>query len=183
MTVFRVVLAVLVVAVSACGSSSSAGTPSPSESPSPSASPSALACTNAGPASSDWPAAASTSAAPAVTSVSATGDALTIAFAQGTPAFDVVPQSNVHFVMDPSGLPADVAGNAGVAIELRGFPTGGQANFVGTIKTTSLGPLLKDVKKIGDFEGVVTFAAGLAAPGCANVTSSGSTLTFRFVSS
>jgi hypothetical protein len=108
---------------------------------------------------------------------------LTITFVKGTPAFDVVPQSNAHFVMDPSGLPASVAGNAGAAVELRGFQSNGQGNFVGAISTTSLGPLLVDVKKIGDFEGVVSFAAGLASPGCAGVTSSGSTLTFHFVSS
>jgi len=179
MTVLRLMMAVLVVVVSACGSTSSAGTPSPS----PNASPSPLACTSSGPASSNWPAPDNAPGTPAVTSVSASGDALTITFAQGTPAFDVVPQSNAHFVMDPSGLPANVAGNAGAAIELRGFQMGGQGNFVGAIATSSLGPLLVDVKKTGDFEGVVSFAAGLATAGCAHVTASGSTLTFHFISS
>jgi hypothetical protein len=108
---------------------------------------------------------------------------LTITFVKGTPAFDVVPQSNAHFVMDPSGLPATVAGNAGAAIELRDFQTGAQGNFVGSIATSSPGPLLVDVKKIGDFEGVVSFAAGLASAGCAGVTASGSTLTFHFIQS
>lgn len=46
---------------------------------------------------------------------------------------------------------------------------------------TSSGPLLLQVMQIGDFEGVVTWAAGLSRSSCASVTASGSTLTFRFI--
>jgi len=43
------------------------------------------------------------------------------------------------------------------------------------------GSLVEEIRRIGDFEGVVTWAVGLRAPGCASVTASGSTLTFRFI--
>jgi len=39
------------------------------------------------------------------------------------------------------------------------------------------------VGAIGDFEGVVSFGAGVSRPACANVTASSSTLTFRFIAS
>jgi hypothetical protein len=46
---------------------------------------------------------------------------------------------------------------------------------------TAKGKTLLQIAEIGDFEGVVTWALGLAQPGCAAVTAGGSTLTFQTV--
>jgi hypothetical protein len=172
-----ITLALGVVFAAACGSSSTTGQASPS------ASASTLACTSSGPASASWPAAPSAPASPAtIVSVVANGDTLTITFRNGTPAFQVVPQATNHFVTDPRGAAIDTAGTAGAKIVLTGF-RGDVSNYDGPVSITSSGQLLKQVYKLGDFEGTVSFAAGLSASGCANVTSSGSTLTFQFIHS
>jgi hypothetical protein len=110
----------------------------------------------------------------------ASGDVLTLTFRNGTPAFDVQTQPNTHFTMDPSGQPIDLSGSAGVLLHLRGF-RGDVSNLAGDPSASSLGPVLLQVKKAGDFEGVVSIAAGLSAAGCANVSSSGAVLTIHFI--
>ncbi len=115
-----------------------------------------------------------------IVSATAAGDTFTITFATGTPQFEIAQQSSTHFLRDPSGLPVDLAGTAGVKITLRGF-RGDVQNFTGQPSMTSTGPLLLQVYEIGDFEGVISWAVGLSKAGCANVTVSGSTLTFQFI--
>ena len=78
----------------------------------------------------------------------------------------------------PSKSP--LAGSDGVRIALTGF-RGDSANSGVRRKFSSTGALLRDVHQIGDFEGTVEWAVALAAPGCASVVASGSTLTFRFI--
>ncbi len=156
----------------ACGSTSPVASSTPGASP--------LSCTSSGAASTDWPAPDSSPKLPEIVSASASGDTVTITFAKGTPAFEVVPQPTAHFTKDPSGLPVDLAGSAGAVIHLRGFLSD-PANFSGTVSTASLGPVLRDVKVIGNFEGVISFAAGLDSAGCANVTSTATTLMFHFI--
>ena len=111
---------------------------------------------------------------------SAWGDTLALTFAHGTPAVEVHTQSSTRFTRDPSGLPVSLDGAAGATIVLRGL-RGDIRNYTGPQSLTAGGPLLKQVQEIGDFEGVVTFATGLASPGCASITASGSTLTFGFL--
>jgi hypothetical protein len=116
-------------------------------------------------------------------SATITGDTLTLTFDQGTPPFEVTPQSSAHFTeTNGRGGPVDLAGSAGVLIILRGF-RGDMQNYTGTIDFKPGSPLLLEVREIGDFEGVIGWAAGLNAPGCANVTMGGSTLTFHFIHS
>jgi hypothetical protein len=109
------------------------------------------------------------------------GDTLTLTFANGTPPFQVVPQTNATFAEDPSGKQLSLAAAFGARIVLTGF-RGDQTNYSGPKTLVSSGPLLVSVAEIGDFEGTVSWGAGLSAAGCANVTSSGSTLTFQFMS-
>ena len=172
------------ITLAACGGAGGGGQPSPSPSPaaSPSPSPSPLACTPSGPASATWPAAPSIPESPAPTlSATLTGDVLTLTFAQGTPAFTVSPQpSSTFFVGDGQGKNVTVAGKAGAIIVLTGF-RGDMADYAGPADQLSGGPELLEVQHVSQFEGVVHWAVGLAQPGCANVTSQGSTLTFRFV--
>jgi len=110
----------------------------------------------------------------------AVGDSLTLRFDQGTPEFETRPQGSPRFSRDPSGQPVTLAGSAGVAVVLRGF-RGDAPNYRGPEALTSQGSVLREVRQVGDFEGVVSWAAGLTAPGCASVTATGSTLTIRFV--
>ena len=166
-------------ALMACGTASN-GPAGTSPSPSTPTSSSPVACSTSGPASSTWPSADKLPATAAITSVSVTGDTMTITFAQGTPAFEVATQPNANFTADPSGQAVSLAGKAGVKITLRGF-RGDVQNYSGSKSITSTGPILLQASELGDFEGVVTWGAGLSAAGCAAVTASGSTLTFQFI--
>jgi hypothetical protein len=103
-----------------------------------------------------------------------------LTFAAGTPQFRVEPVASPHFTQDPSGRAVDLAGSSGVKVVLTGF-RGDVANYSGETSITSTGPLLLQVGKLGDFEGVVSFGAGTSKPACANVTAGGSTLTFQFI--
>ena len=136
-------------------------------------------CTSSRPASSSWVPAPSRPATASITAA-AYGDTLTLRFDQGTPAFEIRTQTSPRFSRDPSGQPVTMAGSAGVAVVLRGF-RGDIRNYAGPESLSSDGSLLRQVQVIGESEGVITWAAGLSAPGCANVTTSGSTLTILFV--
>ena len=170
----KLLLAIAFVGLCACGSTSTAAGPSPSPSPVP------TACTDNGAASTNWPNPSTAPRSPGIVSASATGNVLTLTFQTGTPAFDVKQQSSAHFTSDPGGLPLNLAGNAGVLIKLHGF-RGDVNNYDGGVPATALGPLLVEMKKTGDFEGVISFGVGLDSAGCANVASSGNTLTFTFI--
>jgi len=108
------------------------------------------------------------------------GDTLEFTFTAGTPPFQVITQSDTQFAEDPSGKRVVLAGTDGVRIVLTGF-RGDQSNYKGPKKITSTGPRLLEVVELGDFEGTLNWGVGLQGPSCANVTSSGSTLTFHFI--
>ncbi len=175
----RTTLILALIFVSACGAANSAnGQPALAT-----ASPVALTCTGSGAASSLWPAVPSASATtPAIVSAAADGDTLKLTFVAGTPQFAVVPVTSAHFTVDPSGRPVDLAGVSGVKIVLRGF-RGDVSNYNGPARLTSSGAILLEVGAIGDFEGVVSFGAGVSRPACASVTAGSSTLTFHFIAS
>ena len=167
-----------IVLLVACG-----GTTTPIASPSAPASPAppAVACTSGGPASATWLSAASrTSTRPPIVSAAVSGDTLTLTFDQGTPEYAVTPQSSAHFTATTGqGGPVDLSGSAGVLIVLRGF-RGDMANYTGQRDFTAHGSTLVEVREIGEFEGVIGWAAGLSNPGCASVTAGANTLSFRF---
>ncbi len=109
------------------------------------------------------------------------GDTLTLGFDQGTPEYQLTPQSSAHFTATTGqGGPVDLTGAAGVLIVLRGF-RGDVANYTGQKDFTTNGSVLLEVREIGDYEGVIGWAAGMKSLGCANVTATASTLTFRFI--
>jgi hypothetical protein len=172
-------VAALLPLMAACGGTTG---PYAQNSASPSASPTPVACTSSGPASTTWTAPGSrTATTPPIVSAVVSGDTLTLTFDQGTPAFELTRQSSAHFTAtDGRGGPVDLAGSAGVLIVLRGF-RGDMQNYAGPKDFASQGTALLEVREIGEFEGVVGWAAGLSGAGCANVTAGASTLTFRFV--
>jgi hypothetical protein len=148
----------------------------------PSAPPSSSSgCTSSGFASLTWalPQPAS-NPAPTLKSVTVSGDTLVFTFFSGTPQFQITPQANAHFTQDPTGTPVNLSGTAGVKILLTGF-RGFRPNYTGPKTLTSNGPLLLQAAELGDFEGFVSWGVGLSQPGCASVSSVGTTLTLKFV--
>ena len=139
-----------------------------------------LSCTQDGKASPSWPQPEAASGSPSIIGAVVRGDALKLSFTAGTPEYQVLPQASAQFVADASGRPVQLPGTAGVRIILRGF-RGDMSNYRGQTDLQSSGPLLLQASKIGDFEGVVSFAAGTSAPACANVAADDSSLTFRFI--
>lgn len=166
---------VSVLALAACGSSTTVAENSPSPSPSPP--PTQVVCSTSGPASPDWPGANEPGQ---IVSAAAAGNTLKITFAKGTPSWDVTPVATAQFTTDPKGETVTLQGSVGVLIHLRGFQTVAQGNL-NTISSSGPGSELLEVRKLGDFEGVVTIGAGLSLAGCAVVTSTATSLTFTFV--
>ena len=128
-------------------------------------------CTFSGAASSPGPT--------QITSQAATDDTFTLNFDRGVSQFEATPQSTPNFTADPSGLPVVLQGSAGVRIVLRGLHFPGDPS--GPSSFMPGGSLVDEIRRIGDFEGVVTWAVGLSVPGCASVTAGESTLTFQFI--
>lgn len=175
-----IVVAALVVPplMSACGTSSPSGQASPTQSASP------LACSTGGPASASWiPPDQVTGSTPPIASAVVSGDTFVLTFVQGTPAFEVTPQSTAQFTaVSGRGGTVILSGTSGVRIVLRGF-RGDMHNYSGTQDFTANGKTLVEVRQLGDYEGVVGWGAGLNKPGCASVAVGQSTLTFTFIPS
>lgn len=111
------------------------------------------------------------------------GDTLTLSFVQGTPAFEVTTQPSAQFTAtDGRGGTVVLSGSSGVRIILRGF-RGDMQNYTGAKDFPANGKILTEVREIGDYEGVIGWAAGLGQAGCANVAVGASTLTFTFFAS
>jgi hypothetical protein len=161
--------------VAGCGGTS----PSAQASPSPT-----LACTTGGSASASWTSPDQvTSTSPPIVSAVVSGDTLTLTFVKGTPAFEVTTQPNAQFTaVSGRGETVALSGSAGVRIILRGF-RGDIQNYTGQKSFMTNGKTLVEVRYLGEFEGVVGWAAGLGKAGCANVAVGSSTLTFTFIAS
>jgi len=124
-----------------------------------------------------------TSGIPPLVSAVVSGDTLTLTFVQGTPAFELTPQATARFTAtDGRGGTVVLSGTAGVLIVLHGF-RGDMQNYAGTKDLMANGKILVEVRELGEFEGVVGWAAGLGRAGCANVAVGSSTLTFTFLAS
>lgn len=173
----RTNLSLALLFICACGAATGTGTTPASSAATSSV---AFSCTASGSASPSWPSAQSVSNPPSVVSAVASDDSLQLTFGAGTPEFRVEPQNSPNFAVDPSGRPVNLTGSAGVKIVLLGFQ-GGRSNYTGQMLMASSGPILEQVGAIGDFEGTVTFGAGVSRPACANVTTGASTLTFHFI--
>jgi hypothetical protein len=183
----KALASLVVLVLTGCGAAASAQPTSSTAGPATSASvatpvtpsPLALTCTSSGQASPSW---SVSPPEPAIVLAVVSDDTFTLTFSSGTPQFTVEQYPSAHFRQDASDLPVDLAGTAGVRIAMTGF-RGDFSSYTGPRTLDSSGPLLLQVAEIGDWEGYVSWGTGLSGPACANVTASGSTLTFHFIPS
>jgi hypothetical protein len=93
-----------------------------------------------------------------------TFDRVTITARFGTPGYDARYANQI--VADPSGLPVSLLGHAKLRIVIkpaRGHTSGGSALLPKIVHPTPHACAnLKEVKVVGDFEGIVSLGAGLA---------------------
>jgi len=82
------------------------------------------------------------------------------------PAYTIVRQDSASFTEDASGRAVTLDGAAGVLVRLQPAANSAQASRAVSPRANEL----RDVRLVGDFEGVVHWAAGLAAPACMYVT-------------
>src|SRR5690348_5909346 len=82
------------------------------------------------------------------------------------PGYRITRQANASFTEDASGRAVTLVGAAGVVVRLEPAGSGAQAPLSMSPRETEL----RDLRQVGDFEGVVHWAAGLAAPACMHVT-------------
>ena len=82
------------------------------------------------------------------------------------PGYTITRQTNASFTEDASGRTVTLDGSAGVVVRLEPASSGAQAPLAVAPRATEI----RDLRRTGDFEGVVHWAAGLAAPACMHVT-------------
>ncbi len=84
----------------------------------------------------------------------------------GIPVYELSRKTSAHFIKDPSGLPLDLDGAAGLTVVFRG--TSVTADVQPTRARPSY-PIVREIALAGNFEAVVTYDIGLAAPACLRV--------------
>jgi hypothetical protein len=93
-------------------------------------------------------------------------DRVVLQFAGGpVPEFEVAPQAHPTFRRDASDLPVTLQGDTGVRIVLRGTEVDGAAAHL-----RPRYPAVREVALIGNFEGVVSYAVGVAGVARVRVT-------------
>ena len=106
-------------------------------------------------------------------------DRVTFEFAgTGIPQYTITRQAGTRFYQDASGMPVDVRGNNGMKVVFHGaseLDTSGTATYTGS-NDIILGPAagsanaIAEVRQVGDFERVLSWAVGLSArPACSRV--------------
>lgn len=94
----------------------------------------------------------------------------------GVPEYRLTPQSSASFTKDPSGLPLDLDGSAGLAIV---FPSSSGVDLsVTPYRQTYNGsrdikaglPFVREVAEVGDFERVLSWGVGLSSAPCLRLT-------------
>lgn len=92
------------------------------------------------------------------------------------PVYTIKRQGSANFDLDPSGLPLHLEGTSGLRIV---FQDAGAVDNSGPAPITTYHgssdlkvglPVVREVAPAGDFERVLTWAIGLASPGCLRVT-------------
>jgi hypothetical protein len=92
-------------------------------------------------------------------------DRFVLEFDGPVPGYSVTRQANANFTQDASGQPVTLEGIAGALVRLE--PGGSLASA--PMAVTPRSTVLREGRQIGDFEGVVRWGLGLAAPACMRV--------------
>ncbi len=85
----------------------------------------------------------------------------------GTPVLDLA-RATPPFVQDASGMPVLVRGNAFLRLVLRG--ASGAGTYAGPVSFGPGGQRLTSLVNTGDFEGVLSWVAGMTGPACYRVS-------------
>ncbi len=95
----------------------------------------------------------------------ATGfDRFVLEFDGAVPAYTVKPTPTATFTQDPSGQQLQLAGAAGLRITLTGSTISSQ--FGDPADVTYPYPVLRESRRLGDFEGTLSWGLGLAGASC-----------------
>ena len=80
------------------------------------------------------------------------------------PAYTVQRQASAKFIKDPSGQDVTLQGSSGLRIIMHG--ASGVDSYTGPTDLTPGLPVLKEVERLGDYEAVLSWGAGLSRPSC-----------------
>lgn len=95
-------------------------------------------------------------------------DRFVVQFANaGIPAYTVIPKSSARFWLDASGLPVTLRGTAGIKLVMH--PASGQGTFSGPTDVRTNFTQLLEIRRLGDFEGYLSWGLGLAHQSCKRV--------------
>ena len=96
-------------------------------------------------------------------------DRFVIQFDGPAPEWSVTPQSSSSFVEDGSGRTVTLAGSSGLRIVIHGasaISTGGRVTYSGPADFTPNYAVLREARRMGDFERTYTWGLGLSRPNC-----------------
>lgn len=163
-------LAIAALAGAACGAPITApSSPAAATSPSPAAAASPLGAPGDSGAYACADSSGGGAARASVTTIrtgAATGyDRFVIEFDGPVPGYQVTRQSGAAFTQDASGRTVVLDGAAGVLVRLSPASNSPTAPLAMSPRSS----VLRDVRNVGDFEGVVRWALGLASPACMHV--------------
>jgi hypothetical protein len=92
-------------------------------------------------------------------------DRLTIQFGNGQPnSISIRPQSGTSFTNSPKGDTVILSGQNGLLIVIRG--TDAHTSYSGALDFKAVGPSLREVRRLEDFEGQVQWGLGVANNAC-----------------
>jgi hypothetical protein len=83
------------------------------------------------------------------------------------PRYRITPKSSSTFTLDPSGRSVTLLGNAGIKVAIH-FATGA-GTYHGPAEFRTGFPQLLEARRLGDFEGYVTWGLGLDHQSCKRV--------------
>jgi hypothetical protein len=96
-------------------------------------------------------------------------DRMVVEFDRVVPAYRIAPNpTGTHFIASASGMPITLAGSFAMKLDISNLDLPNRYPR-GTDQTPS-SLVLKEVRVVGDFEGVATFGIGLGANVCPNVS-------------
>lgn len=94
-------------------------------------------------------------------------DRVVFEFAGALPGYTVLSQPTATFIKDPSGLPAGLAGSAGLRVVMT--PANSYPSYRGPVHLAPELAAVREAEQIGDFEAVNSWGIGLSRSTCMRV--------------